>query len=232
MAEDAAGVAATDAVVGQDPTEVSSQKQPEQEKSPNLSEENKTPEEKNDGDGKAETKDPEKLDRFDKHPGFQRMVRKNAKLSAEMGALKDQNAEFASLMKEMIALNKGEEYKPEPKAETAIPDAQDLLDNEMETLLQAEALSPQEEAEVVKIAQKYAQDLGEGKKIYLPAITAHEIWKDQQNDAVPAVSTKPSSGVSEAKVAAPNTDRKPAKNVYEAVTRAKQMLARENSTNL
>lgn len=185
---------------------------------------------KEDEPGKKE--DSSKNEPFHKHPAFQRMTRKNAKLSTEVQVLREQNQEITESLKELIALQKGEEHKPSVKSEEKLPDPQELLDTEMDQLVSAHDLSAEEEAEVIEIAKKYAIDLGDGVKAFLPAETAYQILKDRGGGSKETVPTRPSTATTEKNVANPGASGKPAKTIGEAVARAKAAIERQGKTNL
>lgn len=230
MLNDEVGEVDAESTEGQDPSGIDIQEQPAEEEDANVSEDAKTQDQDSEAEEEADKKS-SKPEPFHKHPAFQRMTRKNAKLAAQNEALTEQVSEMSNLMKEMIALQKGEEFKPEPKVDNAIPDAQELLDMEMEKLLQAEDLSSDEEQAVIKIAQKYKTDIGDGKAVFLPAKTALQIYRDSLENSGAgkrSVSTKPSSGAAEANVGKGRSQRKPAKSIAEAVWRAKQELAKQS----
>ena len=232
MPEEKAGEATTKVATVQDTEGNQSPEKPVEVTSPPVKEDAKIQEEKPKGaEEKPEEKEPLKPEPFHKHPAFQRMTRKNATLSTKVETLAAQNTEMGELMKEMIALQKNEDFKPTAKVKESLPDPQGLLDSEMDTLTSKHDLSSEEEAEVIKIAKKYATDLGEGAKAFLPAETAYQILKDK-GTAKETVNTKPSAVATEKDVANPNKTRTPAKSIGEAVMRAKAIIARNSKLNL
>ncbi|KKN56844.1 hypothetical protein LCGC14_0568260 [marine sediment metagenome] len=232
MPEENAGEAATKAAAvqnteGTQPPEKSVEVTP-----PPVKEDAKIQEEKPKGEEeKPGEKEPSKPEPFHKHPAFQRMTRKNATLNTKVETLSAQNTEMGELMKEMIALQKNEDFKPSAKAEEGLPDPQELLDTEMDTLSSKENLSSEDEAEVIVIAKKYATDLGDGAKAFLPAETAYQILKDR-GTTKETVDTKPSSKAAEGAVTNPGKARTPAKSIGEAVARAKAIVAKNSKLDL
>ncbi len=230
--ENNAGDAATKAAAAQDAAGNQPPEKPVEVPPPPVKEDAKIQEEKPKGeDGKPVEKEPSKPEPFHKHPAFQRMTRKNATLGAKVEVQSKQITEMGELMKEMIALQKNEDFKPTVKKEEGLPDAQELLDSEMDTLISKNDLSAEDEAEVIKIAKKYATDLGDGAKAFLPAETAYQILKDKEGTKETVV-TKPSAAATEKNVADPAKTRTPAKSIGEAVMRAKAVLAKQSKLNL
>lgn len=183
----------------------------------------------------------DKPEPFHKHPAWQRQIRKNARLSTQLQESNKRNADLAHLIRESIAAQKGEEYKPEAssKDETSSFDPEVVLDDEMEEFSLKANLSIEEENAVMDIARKYGQDLGDGKKVYLPIKTAYAIYKDGkggQGESVKdapkvdssTVSTKPTnSNVNENKVGDAATRDKQAATMQEARLRARMRANRE-----
>lgn len=225
-----AGVAATDAASDQKSDEVSSQEKSAPDESSNLSEEAKTQKDKSespDEDGaKEKEKSPKEKLRFDQHPGWKRRERKMAKQNTQLESQKTQITEMKDLMKEMIAAQKGEEFKPEEKTEDTVPGGDELLDMEMDKLLDETELSPEDEAEVIAISKRFETDLGDGNKVFLSPHIALQFMKElkeasQEED----VDTKPSKGVAESAVAKTAGNLPKPRSVEEAFAQAKRIIA-------
>ena len=243
MEEEKAGVADTSTAADQKSGQVSTEKNSASVSDSNHSEVAKTQDKETDiskegkenKDKKPSTSEEksEKQEPFYKHPAFQRMSRKNAKLSTEVGAIKTQNAELVGLVKELMALTKGEEFKPEKVENTEMPDSQELLDIEMDQFTKKTDLSDTEETEIIDIAKKYSYEL-EGNKVYLPVSVAYQIYKDLTSKTVSSketekatVSTKPSPRANEKSVSTQGEGRPPARNLQEAIWRAKAIVGRQ-----
>lgn len=211
MPDDNAGESGTKPEAGQKPDEVSTQEKSVQEKDPNVSEDAKTqekePEDPKDEKPK-ENKDVKKDEQlpFHKHPAWQRMLRKNEKANGLVRRQGEMLTELINTVKEIAAGQKGEEYKPKKTDDFEWDklDFDDVLDSEMEQLVTSLGkedvdLSPGDEEEIVEIAKKYSKEV-EGKKVYLSAPLAYQIWKDLQEskpEDKKKTSTKPSAGGSE-----------------------------------
>ena len=191
-----AGVPGAQPGTGQNPDEVSSQNKSVQTDDPNAREGAK-PQDKPTEDpsakdlegDKASDKEDDKQIPFHKNPAFQRQQRK---ISQQGARLEEQSAmieKLLGLVESEAAARKGEEYKPEKKP-TTLPSPEDILDSEMNKLSSTVDLSPEEEVEIEEIAKKYAYDV-DGTKVYLPASSAYQIFKDQiaagNPDAAPKV---------------------------------------------
>lgn len=224
MLNDNAGETGALPVTVQETEEISSPNNPVEAKAPAPEKGDQEPNAETKGD-EVEKEKSSKPEQFNRHPAFQRLSRKNAKMSATVEAQKGQITELSGMVKEMLALQKGEEFTPEAKVtNNSLPDPQELLDMEMDKLLEKEDLGSEEEAAVIKIAKQYAHEVGEGK-VYLPAATALKIYRDSSGSAKPSIPTKPSAKASERNVADMKTVKEPAKDVYEAARRAKARLA-------
>lgn len=238
MADQDAGAEDTPTSESQEGSQVSTEKTPdhsEQKETSRQDEEQKSSQGGNDDDSKKE-KDEKKekpSDNVFKHPAYQRQKRDLARTKATVEGLVKKSDEQMEVIKELLALQKGEEYEPSKKSDSELPDPDELLDGEMDALLQEEDLSPEVEDAVISIAKKYATDLGDGKKSYLPASTAYQIYKDTQTkeeskeeieeDKEKKISTKPSGSARESAVK-PGSESKKPRDLSSAVDRARRLL--------
>lgn len=112
---------------------------------------------------------------FHKRPEFQRLSRQNRRLADHVESQSKQLAEALEAIKELTALQKGEEYTPKAATPSSV-DYDALIDREMEALSSTENLSPSEEAAVIAIAKEYAIENGE-ERIPLPLVNALKIYR-------------------------------------------------------
>lgn len=133
--------------------------------------------EKKAADEELASKEAEKKEEipFHKRPEFQRLSRQNRRLSDRVEEQSKQLSEAVELMRQLTALQKGEEYIPQ-KATDESMDYDALIDREMEVLSSAEKLSPEEEDAVVQVAKEYAIE-SKGGKVPLPLQTALQIYR-------------------------------------------------------
>lgn len=224
----------------QETDQVGTEKNLDQSEKTNASEGAKTQDAKadsSDEEGANEqnkSSDKDKPAPFHKHPRFKRLISRNKRLEETAQTQTEQIGELKNLVQELLALNKNEEYKPEPKeSKNSMPNADELLDMEMEDFLDDNDLSESEEIAIIDIAKKYAKKLPNGHEVYLSPDVAFQIYKDQQNlnkettTSKETVNTKPSSRVSETDTTKENQSRPKAKSIAEAVARAKRLGAIE-----
>jgi len=159
MADAIAAAPASQAGEGQNPPEVSAPK----ETVPPVVEPVKAGEEAKEEAKGIKTPEENKPEPFDKHPAWQRMLRRSTRMEAQNHELRTTLTEALSTLKELAAAQKGEEYKPEPVKKQEEVDFTSYLDNEIEELSSKESLSSEAEAKIVEIAVKYAYTV-DGKK--------------------------------------------------------------------
>jgi len=236
--EENAGAAATKAASGQKPGQVSTEKKSAPEDSPNLSEEAKTQEgstERSKEEGAKEKNKTSKEElRFDKHPAWMRRERKLQTQNAKIETQQKQIDDMSELMKEMIALQKGENFTPTKKTEDSAPHGQELLDLEMDRLIEKNDLSSEDEKRVIEFSKKFPTDIGDGKKVFLSPEIALALMKEAEKDKEESdieVDTKPSKGAAESKVANQKENRPKAKDLAEATARAKRALVALQANN-
>lgn len=149
----------------------------------------------------------EKLPPFHQDPAWQRLQRRSARNERLVREQTLQINQLLEGLKEIKALQKGEEYKP-PENVDQMPDLESAFDDELDALSQTHSLSPEIESGVAEIAKKYAYTASDGTKIPLPAEQAYAIYLDLHSSPV---TPKPTPAPAAAP-AAPKVPASPAEN--------------------
>ena len=160
-------------------------------------------------DKKSESEEEKELP-FHKHPAWQKLYRRNRELKGEVHELKEGLQEVLKHLKGETESDEEEEKGNELKKTSSGSNLDDLLKKELESLAdtleeKGEDFSPEDEKQVADISKKYAATFN-GQKIYLPAESAYQIWKDlralQSPESKPKTpDTRPSSRSREKNVA-------------------------------
>jgi hypothetical protein len=179
--------AADAAGVQPDSPEVGNQEKVEPDTDSNVSEDAKTQdgESESEADKPADEQKSESDDKkdipqeFHKHPAWRRQQRNNRRLKAQVEQQSKDMSEMANLLKEVVALQKGEDYTPE-QGEDTVPDMAEVLDQEMDNLIdelskEGTNLTSSQEQEIMDIANEYGQDI-DGKQIPLSPKQAYKVY--------------------------------------------------------
>lgn len=154
---------------------------------PKASEANPAPKEKAEDDaskvGETQEKGEERRP-FHEDPVFNRLNRRTRRNEA---LIREQSETISSLkagIEELLALQKGADYKPAEKTSEGPIDFEALMDSEMEILAEKEGLTPQEEAIVMEISKEHAIIGSDGESVPLPLENAFKIYLKYQKSQV------------------------------------------------
>lgn len=174
---------AEDTARAQSPQEVST---PEN-TAPKASEATPAPKEEAKEDATKVGENPDKGEErrpFHEDPVFNRLNRRTRRNEA---LIREQSETISSLkagIEELLALQKGADYKPVEKTSEGSIDFEALMDSEMEILAEKEGLTPQEEAIVMEISKEHAITGADGESVPLPLENAFKIYLKYQKSQV------------------------------------------------